>query len=91
MTKYIVTGTDSAGKEFVLGSPELALSALEVLTSVEKRALPVGNLVVRDAQGNVVERAELIRLAEQEVRAKLVQRARAEGKLVEEEGSAGPH
>lgn len=75
MSGYKVKAKDSAGTEFLLGSTDEAIKALALLNSVERKRLPVTNLVIEAPDGKSIDREELRRRAMAEVHALALARA----------------
>lgn len=75
MSSYKVRAKDSAGTEFQLGTSEEAIKMLAIVKSAEQRRLPVRDLVVEAPDGTVIDRAQLTRLAQEEVHALALVRA----------------
>lgn len=74
MSDYKVKATDSAGTQFQLGAAAEAIKVLAILKSAEQRKLPVRDIVIEAPDGRVIDRAELKRLATEEVHALALER-----------------
>lgn len=69
MSSYTIRAKDSVGTEFQLGASDEAIRALAILKSAEQNRLSIHDVVVEAPDGTVIDRAELARLAQEEVHA----------------------
>jgi hypothetical protein len=75
MSDYKVKATDSAGTQFQLGAADEAIKALALLNSIDRKKLPVRDIVIEAPDGQAIDRAELKRRAMDEVHALALERA----------------